>query len=46
MEYIECSAKEGDHIKDVFSQVAKTLMKRNELKNLPTNQVKKGKGLT
>jgi len=28
MIYVECSAKEDDRIKDIFNELARTLMKR------------------
>lgn len=43
--YVECSAKEDFKIKDVFSTLARTLMKREDLKNLATTTPNKGKGL-
>lgn len=46
MLYVECSAKDDDHVKDIFVQIARALMKRDDLKNLPSFQSKKGKGLT
>ena len=42
--YVECSAKEDNKIKDVFATLAKTLMDRASLKNLSTSPTK-GKGL-
>ncbi len=46
MIYVECSAKEDDRIKDIFAELARTLMKRQDMKNMPVAQPKKGKGLT
>lgn len=46
MIYVECSAKEDDRIKDIFTELARALMKRDDLKNMPVSPVKKGKGLT
>jgi GTPase SAR1 family protein len=45
MIYVECSAKDDDHIKDIFVEVARALMKREDLKNI-ASQSKKGKGLS
>lgn len=46
MIYVECSAKEDDRIKDIFIELARALMRRDDLKNMPASPVKKGKGLT
>ena len=45
MIYVECSAKEDDRIKDIFVELARSLMRRDNLKNLPTSPLKKGKDL-
>ncbi len=46
MIYVECSAKQDDKIKDIFVQLARALMRRDDLKNMPVTAAKKGKGLT
>jgi len=46
MIYVECSAKDDEHIKDIFVEIARSLMKRDDLKNMPSIQTKKGKGLS
>lgn len=43
--FIECSAKEDDKIKDIFCEIARTLMKREELKITSAGNNRKGKGL-
>lgn len=46
MIYVECSAKQDDRIKDIFVELARALMKRDDLKSMPTSSPKKGKGLS
>lgn len=42
---MECSAKEGDKIKEVFVELAKKLEEKLTLKNIKITPEKKGKGL-